>query len=523
MHRLLLGRPLISLRNVTFRLGDELVFQNTNWVLRQNEHWAIVGPNGSGKSLLADGLRGRLPAVAGELQYHYRPPANLLREQAIGYVSFEQRKADLGAVVAQSRWNSIEQDASLTVNDLLSYPRVMDVNPFEVEPASAERRRLNFERRKRRAIELLRIGNFLDRPFITLSNGETQRVELAKALCRPMRFLILDEPYAGLDRQMRAHVRSLLQHLMKSALRIVLIGTNTEELPSGVNRVALVRGCAVHSVTPRSPRVLAPPQRPRATSVRLMPLAGHFAPRRSSRIQAGADLVKMRNVTVRYDKAVLLNNVSWSIRAGENWALLGPNGSGKTTLLSLILGDHPQAYSNDISVLGKRRGTGESIWELKQQIGWLSPDLQLHFDFSISCFEAVASGFHETTGLYGPLTRGQQRAVRTCLELFGLDSSANLPLVELSPGLQRMVFLARALAKQPVLLLLDEPCQGLDPMHRQQVVSCVDTLLRRHQTTVVISTHRTEDIPPSITRVLRLKQGRVTEEEDCAAPSKQRE
>jgi len=220
-------------------------------------------------------------------------------------------------------------------------------------------------------------------------------------------------------------------------------------------------------------------------------------------------LVELKNVTVRYDKAVILDNVSWTVRQGESWALLGPNGAGKSTLLSLILGDNPQAYVNQVVVLGKRRGSGESIWHLKRRIGTVSPELHLHFNIAASCFEVVASGFYETVGLFEQPTRGQKQKVLQWLRRFKMGDLQNTPLFALSLGEQRMALLARALVKQPRLLILDEPCQGLDAAHRQLFLETLDGLLRQGAVTAVYVTHRADEIPKSIRRVLRLDKGRA--------------
>ena len=218
-------------------------------------------------------------------------------------------------------------------------------------------------------------------------------------------------------------------------------------------------------------------------------------------------LARLRNATVRYGNTVILRNINWTIRAGESWALLGPNGSGKTTLLSLILGDNPQVYTNDIVLFGRQRGSGESVWDIKRHIGWVSPELHLHFNTSATCFEVVASGFHDTVGLFQSPTARQRTAARRCLKRFQHVAYAGRPLFSVSAGLQRMVLLARALVKQPRLLILDEPCQGLDAAHRDSFVRAVDTLIRGRTVTIIYVTHRPDEIPPSITRVLRLPVG----------------
>jgi molybdate transport system ATP-binding protein len=218
-----------------------------------------------------------------------------------------------------------------------------------------------------------------------------------------------------------------------------------------------------------------------------------------------AELVVMRNVTIRYGPRIILERVNWRIVAGESWALLGPNGSGKTTLLSLILGDHPQVYANEIAVFGFDRGSGESVWEIKRHIGWVSPELQTSFDSSMTCLAVVASGFKNTTGLFERPTWNQRKRAGEWLRLFGLAEHHDWPMEALSAGQARCLLLARALVKSPKLLILDEPCQGLDDAHRDVFLACLDRWIRAKVTTVVYVTHRPEEIPPSIKRIFRLE------------------
>jgi molybdate transport system ATP-binding protein len=499
--------PFLSIRDATFRLGDRLVFENSNWTFRHGEQWAIIGPNAAGKSIFADCLRGILPLVHGELSYHFKPPPNLSLEEAIGHVAFEDRKSEVHGAVVQSRWTSFEQDASLQVHEFLSYERVMNVNPFEVSRNHATARS-NFERTARRAIGLLRIEEFLPRTLLSLSNGERQRVQIARALAQPLRLLILDEPYVGLDASMRRYFHKVLERILATRLRVLLVTTRVDDLPSHVTHLARVEDCQMVAVGPCA-EVLRHQhsgfglnwsdiqKRPQTANDKL-----RFRARTVRR--SGPNLIELRNVTVRYGTRNILHNLSWTVREGESCALLGPNGSGKTTLLSLIMGDNPQAYLNEVSVFGRRRGDGDSVWHLKRQIGSVSPELQLHFDESISVSDTVLSGFYETVGLFEGPTPRQVASGRRWLRRLGLLRFAELPLFSLSAGLQRMTLLARALVKAPRLLVLDEPCQGLDPEHRHLIITHIDALIRTGAVTAIFVTHRPEEIPRSVKRILRL-------------------
>jgi len=244
-------QPFLSLRDGAFRLGDRMVFENSSWVFHRHEHWAIIGANGSGKSLLADALRGRLPLVQGELRYHFQPPLGLSPEEAISHISFEDRKADVHDAVVQSRWNSLEEETALLVRDFLSYERVMEINPFEVTRRH-DRARPRFDRRMRRAVALLQVAPLLDRRLISLSNGERQRMQLARALSHPMRLLILDEPFAGLDAATRTRFHALLERLMDTPLRVLLIVTRVEDLPRHITHLLCVARCRVVAAGPRA-------------------------------------------------------------------------------------------------------------------------------------------------------------------------------------------------------------------------------------------------------------------------------
>jgi molybdate transport system ATP-binding protein len=219
-------------------------------------------------------------------------------------------------------------------------------------------------------------------------------------------------------------------------------------------------------------------------------------------------MVEMRSVTVRYGETTILDRVDFTLRKGEHWALLGRNGAGKSTLLSLLLADNPQAYANQVWLFGRQRGSGESIWDIKARTGWVAPELLAHYPPSWRCIDVVLSGFHASLGLYQDCTAQETKRGRQVLATLGLETSADQPLLELSQGLQRLVLLARALVANPELLVLDEPCQGLDAIHTQRVTSAVNRVASEGRASVIYVTHHEEELPACITHVLRLENGR---------------
>jgi molybdate transport system ATP-binding protein len=220
-------------------------------------------------------------------------------------------------------------------------------------------------------------------------------------------------------------------------------------------------------------------------------------------------LVELHGASVSYGNVAILDGVDWTVRAGERWALLGPNGAGKTTLLSLIVGDNPQAYANRIWLFGRRRGSGESIWEVKQQIGWVAPELHLYHPRRITTNDVVCSGFFDTVGLYRRPSPQQRHRATRWMENLGISELAGLPMDEISEGEQRLVLIARALVKEPLLLVLDEPCQGLDEQHRDMVVQTIEALGSTPDTSIIYVTHDRDALPRNLTHMLKLDQGRV--------------
>ena len=216
----------------------------------------------------------------------------------------------------------------------------------------------------------------------------------------------------------------------------------------------------------------------------------------------------MKNVTIRYEGTTVLEDVSWTVKTGENWAILGPNGCGKTTLLNLITGDHPQAYANEIYLFGKRRGSGESIWEIKRRTGLISSELQIRYRKPITAFEVVLSGFFDSVGLYRDYTTEQKETAEHWMEILGIADKSDRVFNHLSYGEQRMQLLARAMVKIPQILILDEPCQGLDRTNRRRILDAIEVVGHQSETNIIYVTHYPHEIPSCMTHLLQFEKGR---------------
>jgi molybdate transport system ATP-binding protein len=498
-----------------------VLFEHTCWEILDDQHWAVIGPNGSGKTTLAKAICGQVPVIGGRIVHHFVKDGSLPSKH-IALVSFDTQERTLKreGQFYQARWNLGPRDHTLSVAEYLSESNVRRINPYQVvqettDPAA-------FLAYREQIVDMLGIHPLLARGLIQLSNGERRKVSLARALLKRPRLLILDNPLTGLDSNFRHRLRRIMDELMQGAMRIVVITTRADEIPPGITHVLKVdqtrvvaqgrREEILHTGTsPEGYPGDAPgPVSGSIPRTRGLPPAYSLCrvdeKRPDSRV-----LVRMRGVDVSYGSTEILSGIDWTIRRGEHWALLGPNGSGKTTLLSAILGDHPQAYANDITLFGRRRGSGESIWEIKQHIGHVSPELQIYYPKHFSCLDVVCSGFFDSVGLYTRCSPQQRRAAEQWIQQLGLRSGSGARFAAISEGEQRLVLLARALVKNPLLLVLDEPCQGLDGNNKRQILQVVDAIGEQLDTSIIYVTHDTDDLPQVITHVLRLDAGRIAE------------
>ena len=515
-------RPLVSLSVPAdgLALGGRRLFPGLRFVWRRGEHWGVVGPNGCGKSVLARLLSGALFAPEAEIDYGFSGPRGSDPERAVAVVSLERQAqllAEMDAYV-QMRWIASEEEATPTLGAWLSQDSVEDVDPWEkVErPARAV---AAFARRRGAVVREMGLGGLLDRHLVSLSNGETRRALLARALLAAPRLLLFDAPYVGLDAASRRILAAAVDRTVADGSSAVLLATvRREELPRGLTHLleldASGRVVFQGPVASSHGRIVA------SSHGRIVP-SDHTTIRPSDHQTAGPTqwtvqgaptssarkLVEMRDVSVVYGDRVVFEHLDWTVRAGERWLLAGPNGCGKTTLLAFVIGDHPQAYANDVRLFGVRRGTGESIWSIKRRIGWVSPELHACMDRGASVLDTVLSGLDDTPYLNGPRTPARVRRAREALAAVGLSGAESAPFGALSGGGQRLALLARAIVKRPPLLVLDEPCQNLDRPNCERFVALVDRLCADPATTLLYVTHLADTEPRCITH--RLLAGRI--------------
>jgi molybdate transport system ATP-binding protein len=462
--------------------NDSFSLRGINWQLEPGQCWVILGQNGAGKSAL-----GALLAGAGEIrQGHIEGlPAR------VELVSLERQAALINAERAKD--DSDITDVVFTgtpVHELLA-EQCRDVELQD------------------RLVQLFRLAPLLERGFRQLSTGETRKLLLIRALVSEPDLLVLDEPYEGLDVQ-AAEALALYLEERASTTPLVLILNRVDEIPNFATHLALLQGGELVQ------QVATSDQGARQQLLQLLhlqtsdltippPDPGTPVPV----LNAAEPLVRIKQGRVAYGAAngaekVVFEHLDWCIEPGQHWQLSGPNGSGKTCLLNLINGDHPQCYNNDIFVFGYQRGRGESIWEIKQHIGYVSSSLQWEYRVSISVQNVLLSGFYDSIGLYQTATDSQRSIVRQWLKVLGMGQRSDAPFQQLSFGDQRLVLIARAMVKHPHLLILDEPCLGLDDMNRQLVLALVSRLCSETSTTVIYVNHHAADVIQGIDHYLAL-------------------
>ncbi len=477
---------MISLHKVSNRLWDKPILKNINWSTDLGQSWAILGPNGAGKSTLIKVILGQLP-YCGTI----KRAAQISTFDKIAYVSLEQQKI----LVAREEKKDRYEEYSGKEQHSLSGHEFIDPEGKQAEKVLE-------------TAEQLGIAAILEKPLRHFSNGETRKTIIAKALLADPRLLILDEPFDGLDSASSNWLSQSISGLIQSGLAVWLVSHRFEELVPEIEHVLCLRSGKIFAQGLRSKvlsmenldRLYAEDEREgnlhanaENTEEKFERLIQQNVPESIATNKKPPCIILMRDVNVRYGENVVLEKFNWSVYQGENWKIIGPNGAGKSTLLSLISGDNLQAYSNQIYLFGKRRGSGESVWDIKQRIGLVSPEFQVRYRESISVMKVVLSGFFDTIGFYQAASETQKRTALNWMSFLKIDELAKQDYTQLSYGQQRLILIARAMVKSPPLLILDEPCQGLDSTNRDRVLELIDHIGLNSATQILYVTHSATD------------------------------
>ncbi|MGQ0286207.1 molybdate ABC transporter ATP-binding protein ModF [Pasteurellaceae bacterium 22721_9_1] len=463
----------LNIRQGQFLLSHHRYLTIPELKIKEGNIWLVIGGNGSGKTALMLALEGKLPLYSGEYQNQFH---------RIRSISFENQQ------------QIVEQTFRELNNDTLD-PDYLG--------KTAQQIILNGENDLTLCMkyaELLNITHLLDRAFIKLSTGESRKVLLAQALVSNPDLLILDEPFEGLDQQSVRDWQQLLTELAEH-MAIVLITHRFNHIPTAVEFIAVLHDCELvlqgekafveqqsifQQLQYAEDAINVPLPEPHGAPIKLPQNTPHF---------------ELQDVVIQYGDKIILHHLNWTVQPKQHWWIKGPNGAGKSTLLSILIGDHPQAYSNHVRLFGRQRGSGETIWEIKSKIGYISS--QLHMDYRVNCsaLDVIISGFLDSIGVYQQVPDALRLRAMQWLQRLNMASLVKKPFRSLSWGQQRLLLIARAMVKHPPILILDEPLQGLDGLNRQLVKCFIEQLVNNSETQLLFVSHQEQDAPNCITHL----------------------
>jgi len=327
-----------------------------------------------------------------------------------------------------------------------------------------------------------------NRGIRNLSSGEQKKALLAYLLKQNPDFIILDNPFDNIDVQGQIALLENITALSSTISMIQLVNRNRDVLPFIKNALRLEDNNSISTIEKLGDYIETITRNNSANnSIRALP------PPIKEFILESDELISFKNVMVSYEERVIVKNINWTINRGDFWQLIGPNGSGKTTLLTMINGDNPKAYNQNITLFGKRKGTGETVWEIKQKVGYLTPSMTDLFSTRHTVEEMIISGFLDSIGLYKLPSDRQVRLAEEWLDLIEMSHLKKAVFCSLSLGQQRLALVARAMVKHPPLLILDEAMSGLDDYNATIVTSLINKIAAESKTTILYVSHRIEE------------------------------
>lgn len=468
---------LINLSHCTFSLGTQPLLSDFSWKLEEGQQWLVTGPSGSGKTIFFKAIRGEFRLTGGLFLFNGMegPEAMEKLKTAAAFVFFQDKAIDPEQFYYQQRYNSQDADDTLTVRDYL----------FDGHPSK--------EIGQTGSLHLFHVDEHMDKEFIKLSNGENRKVLITKALLKDPKILVLDNPYTGLDEASRMDLNKLIDRLAKSGIHILMTSMQ-DRIPETMTHVLRLKNRIIRYSGIRSSVTQA------GNTMKMARIPFGFPPVENDRFDI---VVRLHKVTIRYEEKLLLDRIDLTIRRGDKWLLKGPNGAGKSLIASLIYADHPQAYMNDITLFDRPRGRGESIWEIKDRIGFLSPEYHFYFDHELTAREVATGGLKDNPYAPKALTPETEQLVMNLFSHFEIPHLMDQPMYALSTGFQRLVLFIRVLVKNPPFLVLDEPFQHFDQVMIEKSKALLDAFCVDR--TLLFITHEDSEVPKIVKKGKRME------------------
>ncbi len=526
-------KHFISIQKCRIQSKNAVLIPEVTWTMSAGEAWLVIGPNGGGKSAFLRGLAGDFDIVPNI------PESDICAGDREWKSCFTE--ATDVPLYATAFSNSVETVSLERAAALIEEERRNDESDYiegGVDPGRTGRRFLcevthddGSRLESNPQVKLCGIEKILDRGLKYMSTGEIRRTLLCRALLSAKRLLILSDPFAGLDVSSRSILLDFLDFIEAKQLSgskndsgwpmIVLGMERYTEIPVSVTHVLefTANGVSFCGKKALYEKLLEERQtmREKTRDSDRSAFEAEIRDLHAEAVERNADfpvsgdtgrqpLVRMKNVTVRWDDHIVLSDLSWALYPDEHWLIRGPNGSGKTTFLELITGDNMQVFCNDVSLFGNRRGSGESIWEVKAKLGIVS--YRLHVEYRMvggtDLESVIISGIHDTIGLYEPKSDVEVVSARKWLKLGGFAGRETASFSSLSYGEQRAVLILRAAVKCPPVLILDEPCHGLDSEYRQKILDLLETIAESGTTTLLHVTHDPDEVLSCEKHILEL-------------------
>ena len=543
-------KQLISIKNCRIENSRGAVIPRLDWTFEEGQAWLVIGPNGGGKADFVNALAGM-----GELKVIPNCEGHLGGEEchlpSAGFTSVFGDSVEIVSLERAARLIEEERlnDESEFVEGGVDIGRTGRVFIAEGICGAIKKNAPLPEEAKRLesypAVKLCGIEKILDRGLKYMSTGEIRRTLLARALISGKKLLILSDPFAGLDIQSRTILLDFFNTITKKQLPHVILGMERwHEIPDAITHVLEFKDKKITFCGPRADyeklmaeraaennqknddakarlsedftQTLAETSVLREASPADEKVAANEASRPEDQTQGAAaasqvsenqnPLIEMNHVNVGWDEHKVLVDLNWRLMPGQHWLIQGPNGSGKTTFLELITGDNMQVFCNDVRLFGARRGSGESIWDIKKQLGIVS--YRLHVEYRMvggtSLLNVIVSGFRDSIGLYGAATDVETAAAKKWLKLGGFEDRENESFGSLSYGEQRAILILRSAVKTPKVLILDEPCHGLDEAYREKILHLLELVGNSGTTTMLHVTHDPSEVLACEHHVLQL-------------------